>query len=140
VRDGEAYRYKQSIAIIESLSEEVQLDFPDGDREMPKHKKVAGTVYPAMGLRGDADNLVFLPEFVDSSLRIKVVRYVRVEAADEVASSYTFLTISFAAPFSGDTIEWHTDLGTEHSRRCHIEFESGHWVLRDGYNRIYDFH
>jgi hypothetical protein len=140
VRDGEEYRYKQSIAIIESMSEEVQLDFPDGDGEIPKHKKIAGTAYPAMRLRADADNLVFLPEFVDSSLRIRAVRYVRVEAADEAMASYTFLTIGFASMFSGDTIEWRADIGTEDMRRSRIEFENGHWVMRDGYNRIRDIH
>jgi hypothetical protein len=140
VRDGEEHRYKQSIAIIESMSEEVQLDFPDDDEELPKHKKIAGTVYPAMRLHGDADNLVLLPEFVDSSLRIRAVRYVRVEAAGEAMSSYTLLTIGFATMFSGDTIQWRAEIGTEDVRRSHIEFVNGHWVMRDGYNRIRDFH
>jgi len=140
VREGEEYRYKQSIAIIESMSEEVQFDFPDDGSELPKHKKIAGTVYPAMRLRGDADNLVFLPEFVDSSLKFKTVRYVLVEAADEAASSYTFLTVGFANSFSGGAIEWKADIGSEESRRSHIALEGGHWVLRDGAGRIYDFH
>jgi hypothetical protein len=38
---------------------------------MAKHRKVAGTLYPTMRMRGDADNVVLLPEFVDSSLIIK---------------------------------------------------------------------
>lgn len=140
VRDGEEYRYKQSIAIIESMSEEVQLDFPDGNNEVPKHEKIAGAVYPAMRLRGDADNLVLLPEFVDSSLRLRTIRHVRVEAADEAASAYTFLTIGFADRFSSDRIQWRADIGTKDARRSHVALEGGHWVLRDGYNRIYDSH
>ena len=59
----------------------------DQDPGAPKHKRVAGTVYPATGMRGDADNAVLLPEFVDSSLRIKTVRYVYVEAADQTEVS-----------------------------------------------------
>lgn len=140
VREGKEYRYKQSIAIIKSTSEEVQLHFPDDDSGLPKYKEIAGTVYPAMRLRGDADNLVFLPEFVDSSPSIRIVRQVLVEAADEAASPYTFLTIGFANSFSGDAIEWKTDIGSGKSRLSHVALEGGHWVLRDGAGHIYDFH
>lgn len=136
------YRYKLSIAINESLSEEVSYPFPSPDRDpgAPRHKKIAGTVYPAMRMRGDADNAVFLPEFVDSSLRIREVRYVKVEQADEAHSAYTWLTMAFANKFDGDNIQWQNSIGSERSRRSSIALEDGQWVLRDGYNKIYDFH
>lgn len=141
VRVGEEYRYKQSIAIIESMSENVELQFPShGGSEMPKRNKIAGTVYPAMKMRGDADNVMFLPEFVDSSLRIKSVRHVLVEVADAGSSSYTFLTTDFANSFSGNAIEWESNIGSEKSRRSHIALEGGHWVLRNGFGNVYDFH
>ena len=139
---GKEYRYKLSIAINESLSEEVSYPYPSPDRDpgAPKQKKIAGTVYPAIRLRGDADNAVFLPEFVDSSLRIRAVRYVKVEQADEARSAYTWLTEAYADKFDGDTILWQGSIGTERSRRSHMALEDTHWVLRDGYNRVYDFH
>jgi hypothetical protein len=86
---------------------------------------------------GDADNVVLLPEFVDSSLTLKSVQYVRVEAADEATSSYTFLTIGIANNFFGDNIEWLETLGPEDDRRCSIALENGHWVARDGRKRLY---
>jgi hypothetical protein len=139
---GKEYRYKLSIAINESLSEEVSYPFPSPDRDpgAPKHKKIAGTVYPAMAMQGDADNAAFLPEFVDSSLRIREVRYVKVEQADEARSAYTWLTFAFANKFDADNIQWQKRTGNERSRRSSIALEDGHWVLRDGDNSIYDFH
>ena len=93
---------------------------------------VAGTAHPAMGMRADADNAVLLPEFVDSSLRFKSVRYVHVEAADQTASAYTFLTVGTADMFAGDQIQWQENLGPEIRRRSYIGLGDGHWVLRDG--------
>ena len=112
----------------------------DQDPGAPKHKRVAGTVYPATGMRGDADNAVLLPEFVDSSLRIKTVRYVYVEAADQTASAYTFLTVGMADTFTGDQIQWQENRPLEFHRRSHIALENGHWAVRDGFGTIYDFH
>ena len=66
------------------------------------------------------------------------MQYVHVEAADEKSSSYTFLTIAIANTFSGTDIEWQEHLSSEDDRRCHLALESGHWVMRDGYNHIYD--
>jgi hypothetical protein len=68
VPKGKEYRYKQTIAINETLSDVVYVggNFPGA----PKNPKTAGTVYPAIKMRGDADNVALLPEFVDSSLRL----------------------------------------------------------------------
>jgi hypothetical protein len=137
---GKEYRYKLSIAINESLSEEVSYPFPSQGSAVPRHRKIAGTVYPAMRMRGDADNAVFLPEFVDNSFRIREVFYVKVEEADEARSAYTWLTVAHANRFDGDGIQWDDALPNEQSRRSRIALEDGHWVLRDGYNRVYDFH
>ena len=142
VPPGKEYRYKLSIAINESLSQEVTYPFPNPDRDpgAPRHTKIAGTVYPAMRMHGDADNAVFLPEFVDSSLRIREVRYVMVEEADEARSAYTWLTVAFANAFDGDNIQWQDVMASERRRRSHIALADGHWVLRDGDNNIYDLH
>jgi hypothetical protein len=142
VPEGKEYRYKLSIAINEALSEEVSYPFSSTDRDpgAPRHKKIAGTVYPAMRMHGDADNAVFLPEFVDSSLRIIEVLYVKVEQADEVRSAYTWLIVASATHFDGDKIEWQDRNEPEDRRRSHIVFENGHWIMRDGYNNIYYTH
>jgi hypothetical protein len=132
---GKEYLYKLSIALNESF-EQVKFEFPDDGPDLPRHKRIAGTVYPSMRMRGDADNIVLLPEFVRSSLALKMVQYVRVEAANEETSSYTFLTIAISNGFSDDNIEWMETLGPEDDRRCHIALENGHWVGRDGYNRL----
>ena len=88
-----------------------------------------------------ADNVAIWPEFVESSLRIKSIRYVLVEAADEARSSYTFLTVAISHAFSGRDIIWQ-DINhlPENQRRSHIALEGGDWVLRDGFNSIYDRH
>jgi len=138
VPEGQEYRYKQSIAINELLFDRAEpLPNPPGG---PSSGRAAGTVYPAMRMRGAADNVAIWPEFVDSSLRIKSVRYVLVEAADEATSSYTFLTLALSHTFSGRDIVWQELHLPEIQRRSHIALEGGNWVLRDGFNRIYDLH
>jgi hypothetical protein len=138
IRDGQEYRYKQSIAINELLfgAAEPLPAYPDG----PRLRRAAGTVYPAMQLRGSTDNVAITPDFVDTSLQIKSVRYILIEAADETRSAYTFLTNAISRGFSYRDIDWQNDLPPEKQRRSHIALESNHWVLRDGYMNIYDAH
>jgi hypothetical protein len=91
-------------------------------------------------MRGAADNAAIWPEFLDRSLRLKSVRYVLVESADEARSAYTSLTKAISHQFSGGDIVWQENLPSEHHRRSHIELEGERWVLRDGFNQIYDMH
>ncbi len=138
IQQGREYRYKQSIAINELLfgdAEPLPIR-PNG----PTSSRVAGTVYPAMQMRGAADNMAIWPEFVDSSLRIKSVRYVLVEAADAAGSAYTVLTVAYSNTFAGRDIVWQDNLPPENQRRSRISLENGDWVLRDGYDRVYDRH
>ena len=138
VREGREYRYKQSIAINELLFDRASpLPLhPDG----PRFGRAAGIVYPALQMRGAADNVAMSTEFVHSSLRIRSVRYVRVESADEESSSYAFLTVAISHSFSSGDIIWQATLLPESQRRSRIALEGGTWVLRDGFNRIYDLH
>jgi hypothetical protein len=138
IPDDQNYRYKQSIAINELLFDGAS-PFPqylDG----PKYTQAAGTVYPAIRMRGAADNVAIWPEFVDSSLRIRSIRYVLVEAADETTLSYTFLTLAISTTFDGNNILWDDVLPPENRRRSHITQEGNKWILRDGDNCIYDVH
>lgn len=135
VPKGKEYRYKATIAINESLSDVVYMgrNFPGA----PTRPKIAGTVYPAIKMHGDADNAALLPEFVDSSLRLRSIRYVKVEQADEATSFYELLTLGISTNFCGDTIKWSVALGREEDRRSIITFENGHWIMKDGRGRVY---
>jgi len=139
VRDGQEYRYKQSIAIIESMSE-LALPFPEPEPGLPRMNKVAGAAYPTIRMRAAADNVALLPEFVESSLRIRSVRYVRVESADEKQSAFKLLSIAVTNTFSNGEIVWRENIGPEIKRTKSISFEDGHWELRDGYGRLYERH
>jgi hypothetical protein len=132
--DGKEYKYKQSIAINEALGE-FELLPPDGTQAASSHLEVAGTAYPTVQMRGDADNVVLLPQFVDRSLKIKSVNYVVVEDACGSTSEFRLLTIGFANTFAGDEIEWWNDIGNEHDRRSSVRFENGDWIVHDSNNR-----
>ena len=138
VHDSEEYKYKKSIAIHELLFDGASpLPFyADG----PPSSRAAGIAYPALQMRGAADNLALWPEFVDTSLKIQSVRYVLVEAADQSRSSYTFLTLAISREFVDGRIIWQENIGAERDRRSHITFENDEWILRDGRGRIYDRH
>jgi hypothetical protein len=138
VTEGYQYRYKQSITIKEVLLDKAEPFEPQPNG--PKHVRAAGIVYPALQMRGAADNVAIWPEFVDSCLRLKSLRYVLIEAADAATSSYSFLTLGFATDFPGNKILWRDLNLPESRRRSHITFDGSEWVLRDGFNRIYDRH
>jgi hypothetical protein len=139
VPDGSEYRYKETIAINELLFDRASPIAVRGHNS-PQSERVAGTVYPTVKMKGLADNVAIWPDFVDRSLRIKSVRFLRVETADQERLAYTFLTIGYSQTFSEKTIVWQGDLAPEAERRTHVTFEDGHWVFRDGSKRIYDVH
>lgn len=140
IRDGEEYKYKLSIAINELLFDGAD-PLPDDKPNGPRTNRAAGTVYPAMQMRGAADNIALWPEFVDRCLRVKLVRYILVEAADEEQSSYTLLTLAISNDLKEREIVWQDRINVEEkARRTYITFEDGNWVQRDGYHRIYDTH
>ena len=139
VPKGKEYRYKQSIAINEALAE-FELLPPDGAHTAPSHSEIAGTAYPTLQMRGDADNVVLLPTFVDISLKIKSVNYVMVEHVNEATSEYRLLTIGFANTFADDEIKWWNEIGDDVDRRSSVSFTNGNWIVRDGCNRVIDLH
>jgi hypothetical protein len=137
VDDGQEYRYKLSIAINELLfgdAEPLATNIPDG----PRCDRAVGTVYPAMQMRGAADNVGIWPEFVDRYMRLKFVVYVLVEATDATKSSYTVSGIAESGEFSGKEIIWKDASTDPRLRRGHIALENGLWVQRDGLNQVYN--
>lgn len=137
VTGGREYRYKLSVAINELLFDKAEpLPLRPGG---PKSGRVAGTAYPALQMKGVADNVAIWPEFVDSSLTIKTARYVLVENA-QADLSYTILNLSFADTFQNGQIEWRETDGPEADRRTYLSYENRLWISRNGHGQIYDTH
>ena len=113
VSEANEYRYKLTIAINELLFDRAEpLPILPGG---PEYDRAAGTAYPSLQMRGRADNVALLPEFVESSLRIKSATYLEVVAVDEKLMIYEARTLRSATAFDGDTIIWnenHPDEGT----------------------------
>jgi hypothetical protein len=133
---ADEYRYKRSVAIAEAwLETDAEFpQYPDG----PKIHQAVGFVYPALQMRGDADNVAFLPSFVHSILQLEQVMFILVERADPHRFAYTFLTQAIASHFvDGTTIVWRDELPPEENRRCHVALEDGHWIQRDDAGNIY---
>lgn len=132
------YRYKRTVAITELLFDKAEPipQKPDG----PSIPRAGGIVYPAMQMRGAADNVALWPDFVDRCMAVTLALYVLVEQADPQSSSYTLLTLAKADAFPDGNINWREPDGPEWKRRSHVTFENGQWVSRDGSGQVYDRH
>ena len=139
VPDGQEYLYKETIAINELLFDRAS-PLPSHGPNSPRSERVAGTAYPTLQMRGLADNMAMRPEFVESCLEIKSLRYILVETAQQDTLSYTFLTVAHSNIFFGKKIVWQETLPSESERRTHVAFQNGQWIFRDGGGRIYDVH
>jgi hypothetical protein len=131
------YRYKLSVAINELLFDKASPLPPRSGG--PRFDRVAGTIFPAMQMKGAADNVAMWPEFSDSCLAIKSVRYIEIERAEE-GRAYTVLNLAIAHKFIEGTIVWQNADGREEDRRSHIEYIGGQWLSHDGRGRLYDVH
>jgi hypothetical protein len=139
VPDDEAWRYKLPIAINELLFDGAApcpIDHPGG----PRFERAIGTVYPAMGMRGAADNVAIWPEYADRFLRLVNANYVLVEAVDSARLSYTILSLAQATEFRDGEIMWRPGIEGERHKRGTVAYENGRWVLRDGLGEIYAVH
>jgi hypothetical protein len=138
IRSSNEYRYKQTVAITELLFDKAEL-LPK-TAAGPKIDRVGGIVYPAVQMRGVADNIAIWPEFVDGCLRLEEVRYLFVEKADEASTSYTLRLLAIAQEFPGGEIVWRDWAALEDESRNSISFESGQWVQRSSNGAIVDVH
>jgi len=139
VPEGEEWRYKLPIAINELLFDgagPLPIDHVDG----PRFDKVIGTVYPALRMRGAADNVAIWPEYVNRFLRLKFVSYVLVEAADAERQSYSVSSMAQSDEFNGNEIIWRPGITDARQCRGHISYENSQWVLRNGLGEIYDIY
>jgi hypothetical protein len=136
---GEEWRYKLSVAMNELLfdgAEPLLITYADG----PRFERAIGTVYPAMRMRGAADNVAIWPEYADRFLRLTFVQYVLVEAADYDRGSFSVSSLAQSDEFRGGRIMWRPGISDERARRGRVSFERGAWVLRDGLGDVYDIH
>ena len=139
VRPGEEYRYKLSIAINEWLFDDAGLmptDYPDG----PRDGRAAGTAYPAMKMRGFADNLAIWPEFVDKYLRLELIQWVLIEQADEAHLLCTVKHLATAREFPDGNIVWDETPMDVRNGRGTVALEGDKWISRNGLGEVYDIH
>ena len=131
--------YKLSAAIAEKLAGTIH-DMPDVG---PRRNQIAGLLYPALTMRGDADNLVLLPEAVDASLRFCTVRYVEVDEKFG-DTGFQVTTIDFANSLTpSGKILWLSDEPgglPSGNRTMRIDIEDDVWVARDLNGKILDRH
>jgi hypothetical protein len=139
VHEGEEYRYKLSIAINELLFDGAQV-VPSNHPKGPRDGRAAGTVYPAMKMRGVADNAAIWPEFVDKYLRLELVQWVLIEAADEQRSSYTVKHLATSREFPSGNLIWDETPMDPRLGRGSIALENGEWISRNGFDEIYERH
>lgn len=138
VLPGHEYEYKMSVAISEKLLGNISFDNHFAD--MPNINKIAGILYPALAMKGNSDNLVLLPDFVDKYLELKKVEYIRID--DVIDNSiYKITLLDFANTFSPDgQIYWKERLPqwrlTERGASLKLSVENGHWVARNDKGEI----
>jgi hypothetical protein len=135
---GAEHFYKLSTAIAEKLAGRItSLNQTEG---MPSGRRFAGLQYPALAMRGDADNIVLHPDFVDRNhLVLKNVRYVNIDERTDPAS-FQATTIDFADVVSATgIISWWSrrPCGLPGGNRTmRIAIEDGMWISRDKMGNI----
>ena len=91
--------YKLSVAIAEIYSSKWA-------RTGGEVEPFSGLLYPSLAVRGNADNICLLPEFVDTGLQFWSVDYVRVEQVMP-DGNYLLVNLDHATAVTLDgSIEW----------------------------------
>jgi hypothetical protein len=93
-----------------------------------------------MRMRGVADNVALLPEFVDRYLRLELVQWILVEAADEEPPLCRVKHLATAREFSDGNIIWDETPMNARDGRGTISLEGSNWISRNGFGEIYDIH
>jgi hypothetical protein len=120
VPPGQEHLYKLSVAIAE-----MHFGFDMFD----------GLIYPAMAMRGNADNLAIKPSSVDNKLVLKKVEYYQItECCKDVG--YRVRMLDFANSFSENgQIEWKGRLPhwvlRNRGEALEVAVENGKWVARN---------
>lgn len=124
------HEYKLSVALAEKLMGPIE----GGEPHAIADKRIGAVIYPALAMRANTDNVVFLPDFVDRYLILESVEYICVE---EIVGDfqYRISVRDFADSFAADgSIDWksdHVDLQLEPQSTVSAGVENGKWVVRD---------
>jgi hypothetical protein len=105
VEKGHEHEYKLSVAITEKLFGNL---FTDGllIEDLPKDPRFAAIVYPSLAMSANSDNIVIIPEFVESGLRLERVEYIRVDDIVD-APGYKITLLDFCDSMSLSTnLDW----------------------------------
>ena len=134
VPPGEEHAYKLSIAIAEKLyADKLHTHLPNGElaHEQPQ---LPGILYPTIAMRANSDNLVLTPEFVDQSLKLESIEWIRVDSK-EPDFKYQVTHLDFANTFDDEgKIEWKGRRGhwvLSPGQQIKISVESGRFIARD---------
>jgi hypothetical protein len=128
VIEGDEYRYSETIAISELLFDGASR-IPTSGSNAPRRDRTVGVVYPSIQTRALADNIAILPEFADSSLQLRRMRYIRIEAADHKALSYTFRSLAVSSNLCGSRIVWLEETTREAERLRRVSLSDGAGLL-----------
>jgi len=134
--------YKLSIAIAEKHFGNIKMD-QYTTTELPSDlfsdRRFAGLIYPALAMRANGDNLVFLPEFVDRCVELVSVEYIRVDAVSGELK-YDITTLDLADTFTNDgLIEWKGGVPgwvIPSGSGIKLRGENGVWVARNDKGEI----
>ena len=116
VGEAESAKYKLTTAIGEMHFGDIHRgEIQDAAGQTPD--RFSGIVYPSIRMYGNADNIAFLPSFVDSHLRFQKAVHVRIDSRDN--SSFKITSIDSAIEFDangnlkwlGRTLNWKVDPG-----------------------------
>jgi hypothetical protein len=112
VSTDEEHEYKISVAISRKLLGNIT----GTPAHITQSDRFGGILYPALAARGNSDNVVLRPAFVDQYLQLEWVEFLRVDAAVDATYKVTIL-----------------DCADCFSRRGEIEWKGRHphWVIKD---------
>lgn len=114
------YLYKTSVAIAEQHFQQEMFD---------------GLMYPAIAMKGNADNFALKPHTVDNKLILEKVEYIEITGGDK-NSGYEIKRLDFANSFAKDgKIEWKGRLPhwiiRKRGETLKVAVENGKWIARN---------
>jgi hypothetical protein len=123
VPSGEEFRYKLTAAISEKFARPEPFD---------------GLLYPALQMRGNADNVALKPRYADVALRFKRAQHARVDAVHDFSYDITVLDSAVALDaehrfvWRGGADGWTVAPGGV----MRFTVENGKWVARDVHGNV----
>lgn len=128
IHDTFSFRYKVTSAIAELLIRDNLFDH-----------KAAGLAHTSVAYPGGADNIVLLPDYVDSSLSLDYVE--ELEIVDVTDEGFEVKSTDIATDFASNIIHWEGRT-KQHTippkSKANFVMENGGWVMKDTEGNIID--